>query len=155
MGGGRGRLGNECAWGLVLALAAVGALAAPARAADTLREIQFKPGKTAVKAHGHLTLGDSNIWVITARAGQTGDVRVTSIEDNVSFRIYQPPAVLKHTIGALRVEGPELPGVIPVQGLDAGAGRHWTGPLPAAGRYYVVVGSDRGNASYTLAVTIK
>ena len=138
-------------------MAAAIALAAPApaRAADTLREIQFKPGKTNVKAHGHLARGDSDIWAITAKAGQAGDIRVTSIEDNVSFRIYQPPATLKRPIGALQVDGPQLPGVVPVQGLDAGAGRHWTGVLPAAGRYYVVVGSDRGDASYALVVTVK
>jgi hypothetical protein len=155
MSGAAGRLKKICARGFVLATAAVVALAGPVRAADTLREIQFKPGQTNVKAHGHLALRDSDIWVITAKAGQAGDIRVTSIEDNVSFRIFQPPAALKRQIGAMEVDGPQLPGIVPVQGLDAGAGRHWTGVLPAAGTYYVVVGSDRGDASYKLMVTVK
>ncbi len=155
MGGADTRLESSCARGAFLALTVLIALAGPVRAADTFHEIQLKPGKTTVKAKGHLVRGDADIWSISAKAGQSGDIRVTSAEDNVSFRIYQPPAALKHGASGLEVEGAQLPGVIPVQGLDAGAGRHWTGVLPAAGRYYVVVGSDRGNAAYALTVTVK
>ncbi len=80
---------------------------------------------------------------------------VRSIETNVSFRIYRPPSTVKRSRDGIDIDGPQVGGIDPVPGLDAGAGRHWKGTLPAGGRYYVVLSGDRGNATYDLTVTIR
>ena len=65
-------------------------------------------------------------------------VRITSIEDNAVFQIYQAKD-MKALDGA-------------AEGDDA---MSWQGKLPASGKYTIVVGGTRGNTSYKLEVTIK
>lgn len=125
-----------------------------AAAEDTVRTFAFDRGKTSGAAHEGLVRGDVDIWVINARAGQRAEIAVRSIENNVSFRIYEPPSRVKRSAGGMDIDGPQLMGVEPAPGLDAGAGRRWRGSLPKSGRYYVVVSGDRGNATYDLSTNI-
>lgn len=140
------------ATGLVVVLAVV---AASAGAEDTLRALAFARGHSTATVHQGLVRGDADIWAFAGRAGQDAEVKVRSLEHNVSFRIYQPPAKAKRSQDGIDIDGPQVTGIDPVAGLDAGAGRRWRGPLPASGRYYIVVSGDRGNATYDLTVSIR
>jgi hypothetical protein len=63
-------------------------------------------------------------------------VTITSTEQNAVFTLYGP-------------HGQALEGA--AEGQDA---IRWSGALPSTGDYIVSVGSTRGNAMYTLNVTI-
>ena len=102
------------------------------------RPIRFARGATSAQLSGSLVRGETHRYSLTARATQQMRVRVRSAENNVVFQLYPP--------GSQRA----LPGA--GEGADA---RTWSGALPATGDYVLVVGSTRGNASYTLEVGIR
>jgi hypothetical protein len=60
-------------------------------------------------------------------------VHITSLEDNAVFDLYAP--------GGRRSLAEET--------------TDWTGELPRSGDYVISVGGTRGNATYTLEVTIR
>jgi hypothetical protein len=62
-------------------------------------------------------------------------VRITSVENNAVFVIYTPDG------GTLLGEGEES--------------TDWRGTLPQDGDYVIEVGGTRGNATYTLKVTVR
>jgi hypothetical protein len=131
----------------VFALLAAGVL--PAVAESTLQSVHFQSGQSSATLEGSLVRGDSAIYSFSAIAGQTATIAVTSLEDNASFTIYQPPASVTHSDDGLDVNGSPLPGT------DSGSDMNWTGKLPASGAYYLEVGGDRGNATYTLTISIR
>jgi hypothetical protein len=65
-------------------------------------------------------------------------VRITSTEDNAVFQIY-----LAGEKNTLRGAGEED---------DA---TNWSGELPADSEYVIVVGGTRGNATYSLTISIE
>ena len=65
-------------------------------------------------------------------------VKIASLEKNAVFQIY------------LAGEQESLPGA-----SDGDDAMKWSGELPADSEYVIVVGGTRGNASYTLTITIK
>ena len=117
----------------------------PARAESTLTSVHFAAGQSSAKVEGALVRGDSAIYSFAANAGQTADIAITSLEDNASFTIYQPPAHVTHSDDGLDVDGSPA----------AADTRQWQAALPASGAYYVEVGGDRGNATYTLTIAVK
>jgi hypothetical protein len=64
-------------------------------------------------------------------------VKIASVENNASFSVTAPP----NKAGQRRTLTPDAV--------------NWTATLPASGDYQIIVGSSRGNASYTLQVAIK
>jgi hypothetical protein len=143
---------------IALALAAVIAMAATADAPHALRPIVFAPGTSTATIEQGLERGASDTYRFDARAGQLADVRITSIETNASFSIYRPPARATPSAdgSGYDISGTTLKGRGPADaGLDPGAEKHWAGKLPASGRYYISVATDRGNATYRLTVTIR
>ena len=102
------------------------------------QNIHFKAGASSAVIEGGVVRGDRDEYGLTAKAGQEMTVRITSIEDNAVFQIYQPG---KNTT----VDGAG-------EGEDA---VEWHGKLPVSGKYTFVVGGTRGNATYKLEVTIK
>ncbi len=66
------------------------------------------------------------------------NVKVEAVEDNAAFQISAPG------------EGQFLPGA----GEEDDA-KSWEGELPASGKYTIVVGGIRGNATYKLKVCIE
>jgi hypothetical protein len=74
-------------------------------------------------------------YILHARAGQTLIVHITSVENNAVFDIYRPGG--KRTLE------------------NAQESTDWTGPLPRTGDYIIEVGGTRGNATYTLEVTVR
>jgi hypothetical protein len=125
--------------------------------AHPLRAIRFAPGQTVATVRQSVERGAGDTWSFAANAGQTADVRITSVESNASFVIYAPGAKLTASDddSGLNVEGDRLPGGDPTTpALDAGAQKHWRGVLPKTGTYYITVAPDRGGASYQLTLSI-
>lgn len=112
--------------------------------------IQFPKGQSSATLAASVVRGDTDRYDITANAGQTMTVSVSSKEKNAAFTIYQPGYRTVVEDGVPTITGPTLAGA--GEGDDA---MKWTGPLPAAGKYLIEVGGTRGNASYKLTVTIK
>jgi hypothetical protein len=102
------------------------------------KAIKFQAGHSAATQKG---------CVVGAGAGQSMTVHIDSEEDNAVFNIfYRVDDVLEPVEGAADQDG-------------GSAVKHWKGRLPGeAGEiteYKIEVGKERGNACYTLKVSIK
>ena len=102
-----------------------------------VQRVRFARGRTTAVLRGAVVRGTQDRYILGARAGQTMIVHVTSREKNAVFTILGPDATA--------LEGAE-------EGTDA---TDWTGTLPLNGDYSIWVGPTRGNATYTLEVTIR
>ncbi len=100
------------------------------------QRVQFEPGETFAVVESAVVRGTTNQYVLDATQGQMMTVTITSPEQNAVFTLYGP-------------HGQALAGA--AEGQDA---IRWSGALPSTGDYIVSVGSTRGNAMYTLNVTI-
>ena len=101
------------------------------------QRVRFPRGRTTAVLKGAVVRGTQDQYILGARAGQTMTVHITSREKNAVFAILDP--------NGTALEGAE-------EGSDA---TDWTGRLPSTGDYSIWVGGTRGNASYTLEVTIR
>lgn len=99
----------------------------------TTRRVRFPKGRTTTVLKGAIVRGTEDRYILRAGRGQTMTVRLTSVEDNAVFEVFAPNS------------GRSM----------AGAGTDWTGELPRAGDYTIVVSGTRGNATYTLEITIR
>jgi hypothetical protein len=119
----------------------VGALLLLAGAAAAQRgktqRVRFPRGRTTAVLRGAVVRGTQDRYILGARAGQTMIVHITSREKNAVFTILGPDASA--------LAGTE-------EGADA---KDWTGELPLSGDYAIWVSPTRGNATYTLEVTIR
>ena len=101
------------------------------------QRVRFARGRTTAVLHGSVVRGTQDRYILGARAGQTMIVHITSREKNAVFTILGPDATA-------------------LQGAEEGADAiDWTGELPQNGDYSIWVGPTRGNATYTLEVTIR
>jgi hypothetical protein len=101
------------------------------------QRVRFPRGRTTAVLKGAVVRGTQDQYILGARAGQTMTVHITSREKNAVFTILDPQATA-------------LPGT--EEGADA---TDWQGELPGSGDYSIWVGPTRGNATYTLEVTIR
>ncbi|GMU58116.1 MAG: hypothetical protein AMXMBFR33_72620 [Candidatus Xenobia bacterium] len=113
----------------MLTLAAGLCLAAPTLA----EEIRFRPGADSATVQGAVIRGERDTYTIGAGEGQKIWIRLTSLESNAVFDLYSP--------------GEEPLGESEATQLE--------GRLPESGTYRIVVSPSRGNAEYTLKVTIR
>lgn len=102
------------------------------------KKVHFAPGTSSTTIKGTVIRGENDRYYICAKAGQKMTVKVTSTEKNAVFQIY------------FHGEEESLPGA--GDGDDA---TNWSGELPIDNEYVIVVGGTRGNASYTLTISIK
>ena len=102
------------------------------------QKIHFARGSSSATVHGAVVRGDRDRYYLAAKKGQTMSVKITSEEDNAVFQVYLPG------------EEQALPGA--GDGDDA---KDWSGELPSDAEYVIVVGGTRGNASYTLKVSVE
>jgi hypothetical protein len=102
------------------------------------QKIRFARGASSATMRGSVVRGDRDRYYLGAKKGQTMSVKITSEEDNAVFQVYLPG------------EEEALPGA--GDGDDA---KDWSGELPSDAEYVIVVGGTRGNASYTLKVSIE
>jgi len=119
---------------LLIALMLATASSAPAQGNRT-RRIRFERGRTTKIIEDAVVRGTRDLYLLRARAGQTLTVHITSLEDNAVFDVYRAGS-RQHLDGAQETTD-------------------WTGELPRNGDYVIEVGGTRGNATYTLEVTIR
>ncbi|HKS28815.1 MAG TPA: hypothetical protein VJS44_13405 [Pyrinomonadaceae bacterium] len=126
----RGRLKAIIAVAFAIMLAAV-----PLVASQTgqTRRVRFPKGRNSVVLKGAAVRGTQDRYILRAGQGQTMTLRITSTEDNAVFDVVPPGG------------GQPL----------ASEQMEWTGELPTTGDYTIVVGGTRGNATYSLQVTIR
>ncbi len=98
--------------------------------------IRYDAGPMTVDINGAVIRGERDVYQLNALAGETLDVIITSMEGNAVFTILGP-------------DDNPLPGT--EEGKDI---NNWTVPIIVEGIYTIVVGSTRGNAAYTLKVSI-
>ncbi|HEX5708402.1 MAG TPA: hypothetical protein VFX96_13955 [Pyrinomonadaceae bacterium] len=103
----------------------------------TSQRVRFARGRTTAVLRGAVVRGTQNRYILGARAGQTMTVHITSRGNNAVFTILGPDATA--------LDGTE-------EGMDS---TDWSGELPLSGDYSIWVGPTRGNATYTLEVTIR
>jgi hypothetical protein len=92
--------------------------------------VNFSPGSTSASLEGSVIRGERDEYLLGAQAGQQMTVRISSLEDNAVFQIFEP--------------GGNRPLAGAGEGDDA---RGWSGELPTSGDYRIVVGATRGNAN--------
>ena len=102
------------------------------------RKVRFAPGTSSTTIKGAVIRGERDRYYLGAKKGQTMTVKIKSLEDNAVFQIYLPG------------EQEALSGA-----GDEDDAMNWSGQLPADGEYVIVVGGTRGNATYTLTISIK
>lgn len=102
------------------------------------KKVRFAKGASSITFREAVVRGDRDRYYISARAGQTMTVKITSTEKNAVFQIY------------FHGEEESLPGA--GDGDDA---MNWSGKLPIDNEYVIVVGGTRGNATYALTISIK
>jgi hypothetical protein len=115
------------------------------------QEVRFSPGSKATVIEQSVIRGEQDLYYLTARAGQTMVVSLAALENNAVFAIYQPGfKVTSDQEGFREIKGASLPKA--GESDDATA---WEGPLPISGKYLIVVGGTRGNATYKLTIAIR
>ena len=134
----------------MLALLMVGALLAGVAEAGVSKEVSFAKGSNSTLIAASVVRGEHDQYFLTGKAGQKMEVSLSAVEQNAAFAIYQPGYKAgKDADGILEITGAALPGA--GEGEDATA---WTGVLPSSGKYLILVGGTRGNATYKLKITI-
>jgi hypothetical protein len=102
------------------------------------KKVRFARGRSSIAIEGAVVRGDRDRYYVGAKAGQKMTVKITSVEKNAVFQIY------------FAGEQESLPGA--GDGDDA---MRWSGELPADNEYVIVVGGTRGNATYSLTISVK
>ena len=143
-------LGGALASGTFASDAVKGAEAPPSAATPPVQPIRFARGASSTGVNSAVVRGDRNLYSVQVRAGQRLTLRISALENNAVFNVYLPGARPGMSDDAVEVTGTALPGF--GEGSDV---RRWSGRLPLSGRYLVVVGGTRGNATYRLAVTLR
>ena len=129
----------------------VGAPPPPPSLIPTPKPVFFPRGANSGTVGGHVLRGDRALFSVKAAAGQTMTVTITTPDDNAVFQIYEPDtAIGRDADGLLEFKGKPLHGAS--DGEDA---TRWTGRLPRAGTYLIVIGSTRGNARYSIDVKVE
>ncbi|HTR88041.1 MAG TPA: hypothetical protein VMI56_26395 [Reyranella sp.] len=134
---------------LLLGLGA--AMAQAAEPVPTPKAIFFAKGASRGTVGGHVLRGARDLYSLKAAAGQIMTINMTAPDDNAVFQIYEPgTSIARDADGLLEFRGKALHGA--ADGEDA---TRWNGRLTHSGTYIIVVGSTRGNARYSLDVTIE
>ena len=102
------------------------------------KQIKFKKGESSATIAGSVIRGEENSYVLNANKNQKMVVTISSTEDNAVFRI-KDRSSRYYLDGAGEID-------------DA---MKWEGTLPSDGEYKIIIGGTRGNAEYTLTVSIQ
>lgn len=116
-----------------------------------VRSIFFPRGATGGTVGGHVLRGNRDLYSLIAGKGQTLTVTITAPDDNAVFQIYEPDTkIQRDPAGVLEFVGKALP-----EATDGDDTTRWSGRLPRAGTYLIVIGSTRGNARYSIDVKVE
>jgi len=136
---------------LMLAVVMVGAFLAGVAQAAVVQEVLFAKGQNSTLIKQSVIRGESDQYFLIGKAGQKMEVSITAEEKNAAVTIYQPGYKAgKDADGILEIKGATLKGA--GEGEDATS---WKGALPGSGKYLILVGPTRGNATYKLKITIR
>ena len=136
---------------LMLTVLLVGAFLTGVVDAAVVKEVTFAKRGNSTLIQGSVMRGESDQYFLTAKAGQKMEVNITALEKNATITIYQPGYKAgKDADGLLGIKGETLKGA--GEGEDATT---WKGALPSSGKYLILVGPTRGNATYKLKITIR
>lgn len=116
----------------ILAVLLLATTITAAAQSDRTRRVRFARGRTTTVIKDAVVRGTRDRYVLRARRGQTLIVHITSLEDNAVFDVHAPG---RRTLAQETTD--------------------WEGELPRTGNYIISVGGTRGNATYTLEVTIR
>jgi hypothetical protein len=133
-----------------IALIALTASIASVCDAGANKEIRFAGGTNAATIEGAVIRGERDRYYLTAKAGQIMEVKISALEDNAVFAIFKPGARATVKNGFTEIKGEAVPKASETDDATA-----WKGNVPISGRYLIVVGGTRGNATYKLKVTIR
>lgn len=103
---------------------------------EITKRVRFEKGRTSTVIKGGIVRGEVHNYILAAKEGQTMTVHVTSLEKNAVFTVY-------------------FSGKQEAVADDSVETTDWQGVLPADNNYVIEVGSSRGNASYTLEISIR
>ena len=118
--------------------------------AGVKKQIQFPRGSTSAVIEESVIRGEQDFYYLATKAGQTMEVVISSLEKNAVFSIYKPGYTIAiDKDGLTEIKGEPLPRAGETDDATA-----WKGKLPVSGKYLIVVGGTRGNATYKLKVTI-
>ena len=135
---------------MTLAVLLVSAVLSGIGQAEVVQEVHFAKGSNSALIENSVIRGERDQYSLTATAGQKMEVDITAVEKNAAFVIYQPGyRVGKDRDGFLEIKGATLKGAGEFDDATA-----WKGLLPSSGKYLIVVGGTRGNASYKLKIEI-
>ncbi|TAF51430.1 MAG: hypothetical protein EAZ61_10650 [Oscillatoriales cyanobacterium] len=114
---------------------------APVSGTGRSQTIQFAAGASSASLDGSVVRGTEDTYYVSASPGQYMQVSVSSTENNAVFQVYG------------EVEGTWSPLIGAGPGDDAST---WADTLPGGGtgNFMIVVGPTRGNADYSLYVSI-
>ncbi|HLL13587.1 MAG TPA: hypothetical protein VK388_00785 [Pyrinomonadaceae bacterium] len=101
------------------------------------KRVRFARGRTTATLKNSVVRGTRDRYIVGARAGQQMTVSITSVGRNAVF-IIRPPS--NNT-----PEGAE----------EMPESTNWSWNLPESGDYVIEVGGTRGNATYTLKVSVR
>ncbi len=94
--------------------------------------VKFKKGGTSATYKNAVIRGERNKYILGASAGQLMTVNISSLENNAVFDIQSPSG--KTVVREVR---------------------NWSGQLGEKGRYRIIVGGTRGNATYTVRFAVR
>jgi hypothetical protein len=113
-------------------------------------EIRFSPGSSSTDVEGALARGDRDCFTLRARAGQKLELtQPEPADDNIAFQLYAPPWTVRRGGEGWAAAGHALPGA-----GETDDAAQFSGGLPLAGQYLIVVGTTRGSGIYRLHIAI-
>ncbi len=101
------------------------------------KRIRFAKGKSSATVRGAVIRGETDTYIVGARAEQMMSVSTSSVENNAVFTLQGPDGDYLQDAG----EEDDARGV--------------TVPLPYDGDYRIKASGTRGNATYRLTVSIR
>ncbi len=94
--------------------------------------VKFRKGSTGASYSNAVIRGERNTYILEAGGGQFMSVSISSTEDNAGFDVVAP-------------NGRTL----------ASETTNWNGQLPVNGKYRIIVGGTRGNATYRINFAVR
>lgn len=117
---------------LALSIGLFWSIPTSASAEGIRQNVRFARGATSATIKGAVVRGDNDTYLFSASAGQQFSIQLTSVEDNATFELYNTSEELCDSE------------------VKTASGR-----LPTTGTYKVVVSPSRGNATYSLKISIR
>lgn len=95
-------------------------------------QVFFEAGKSSTTVSDAVIRGDRDVYLVTAQGGQEMALSISSVEDNAVFDVVSPSNMILGT----ELKQEEI-------------------FLPHTGDYKIIVGGNRGNATYDLKIGVK